>query len=100
MTHQEKKYTNRGFRIYAEDLPCRHGKLKVQESSIAFEGAHIWLFYEERGKALADTPSAQINVATAKKLMEALSTFIVEAEADELTEPVEYTEPEDSEEME
>lgn len=89
---REKKVNARGFRLYAEDLPCRHGTLTVQESSIAFAGAHVWLFYKEPNKDLKDIPTAQISVATAKKLVESLSEFIAEAESDELTEPAEYAE--------
>lgn len=90
----DKKRTARGFRIYDDAIKSHHGNLRVQESSLAFAGAHVWLFYDDndpeyKGKYI---PTPQINVASAKKLISALETFIKEAEANELTEPVEYKE--------
>lgn len=84
----EKKTTARGFRIYDDTIRARHGVLRVQESSLAFEGAHAWLFYDEDGaKEGVLHPHPQLNVEAAKKLIVALQSFVEEAEADQLTEP-------------
>jgi hypothetical protein len=85
----EKKVTPRGFRIYDDTIKARHGTIRVQESSLAFEGAHAWLFYDEDGadKGAVLHPHAQINVEAAKKLIAALQSFVEEAEGDQLTEP-------------
>jgi hypothetical protein len=84
----DKKVTERGFRIYDDTIEAHHGKIRVQESSIAFEGAHTWIFYDDiEAKEGIYYPSIQINVANAKKLVVALQAFIQEAEDDKLTEP-------------
>ena len=92
----EKEYTNRGFRVYGH-IPYRHGgSVRVQESSLAGCGAHVWLFID--GEKCKDhmgehlMPSPQMSVAQAKELITALQSFVDEAEAYELTEPAEYVE--------
>lgn len=97
----EQRRTGRGFRIFGdEDIKCRHGVLRVQESSLAFAGAHAWLFYEEPGKENEQHPTPQINVAEAKKLIASLQQFVTEAEGDTLTEPVEWADEDEEEEDE
>jgi hypothetical protein len=93
----EKQRTARGFRIYDNTIQARNGTLRVQESSLAFEGAHVWLFYDDNDKRHKgkDYPAPQINVAAAKKLVSALQSFIEGAEAGELIEPAEYKEEEE-----
>jgi hypothetical protein len=89
----ENKRTSRGFLIFGHNIPCRHGTIRVQESSLAFEGAHAWLFYSEEGKGPAsDYPCAEINVESAKKLIIALHEFVTAAEKGQLTEPAVYIE--------
>lgn len=73
--------TNRGFNIFGR-VPTRSGEIRVQESSIAFAGAHVWLFHE-----VPDNCDPEIDVASAKQLITLLQEFVRSAEADELTEP-------------
>jgi hypothetical protein len=86
--------TERGFRVYGR-IPS-HGAaiVRVQESSLAMEGAHVWLFID--GEACTDhhvhghsRPAPQLNVAQAKELISALSRFVKDAERGKLMEPAE-----------
>ena len=87
----ERETTPRGFRIYGRVPAFGAGTVRVQESSLAFEGAHVWLFYDgvECSEHLGrhHKPDPQLSVAQAKSLIKALQTFVDEAEGDELTEP-------------
>lgn len=82
--------TERGFRIYAR-IECRDGvTLRVQESSLAFEGAHLWLFVDgecvdHHGSHTRPVP--HLNVAQAKELITAISQWVHDAEAGVLVEP-------------
>ena len=79
--------TERGFHIFG-DVASLYGKiLRVQESSMAFKGAHVFLFYPE----LEGMPGEQFSVAQAKEVIAALQTFVDMAENDELTEPAVWT---------
>lgn len=81
--------TNRGFGVYGEG-EHRNGTWKIQESSIAFEGAHVWIFhtpFSEPGRCVRD--SLQLSVPQAKEVIEALSKFVRDAEAGVLIEPAE-----------
>lgn len=83
-----KPITIRGFEIFSrEKISCRWGTLRVQESSLAFEGAHVWLYYDENEGVNSTKPTPLINVSNAKKLIAALQKFIMAAEAGQLTEP-------------
>lgn len=88
-----KEYTSRGFRIYGRIDEHDGGTVRVQESSLAAEGAHVWLFIDGRqctehlGKH--HKPDPQLSVPQAKALIAALQTFVADAEGDELTEPAE-----------
>ena len=87
----EKEKTNRGFRVYGR-IQCSGypGLVRVQESSMAGESAHVWLFLD--GESCSEhlgrhhKPEPHLNVAGAKLLRDALNQFIAEAEDDELTE--------------
>lgn len=87
----EKERTERGFRVYARVPDSRGGTVRVQESSEAGTGAHVWLFYddvecwEHLGKH--HRPELHLTVAQARRLCVALATFVAEAEMGELTEP-------------
>lgn len=63
--------------------------LSVVESSLASKGAHARVYNTPRntfgGKLLPE--HVQVNVAGAKALIEALQTFVREAESGMLTEP-------------
>ena len=101
--------TNRGLGIYGRISTRSAATIRVQESSLAGEGAHVWLFldgdvckdftphtggWRDHVPMPGDThskPDAQLSVAQAKNLIAALQAFIAEAEADELTEPAEAT---------
>lgn len=85
--------TPRGFQIFGR-VPCASGgTVRVQESSMAFEGAHVWLFLdgeeckEHLGKH--SRPAPHLDVAQAKQLIAALSDFVVAAEQGALMEPAE-----------
>jgi len=87
-----EKKTERGFRVFGE-IPFRNrfaGRrspvvLRVQESSLAFEGAHCWLFFDN-GPDM-ELPGEMLDVAGAKSVIEALQAFISAAEGGELIEP-------------
>lgn len=79
------EYTGRGFRVF-DCVPCRRGLLRVQESSLADNGPHVWLFLE--GPGLAADESPQLDVAGALRLSAALLGFALAALAGELTEEV------------
>lgn len=80
------KHTSRGFAIY-EDAPlARSGAtVRVQESSLAFEGAHVWISFS--GPGAAGERMEQFSVDAAKQISAALDEFIADAEAGRLTEP-------------
>jgi hypothetical protein len=85
--------TGRGFNVYGEIAEHNGGTLCVQESSIAFEGAHVWLFHhgvecsEHQGEH--HRPSPQLSVPQAEELIAALQAFVNDARADVLMEPAE-----------
>ena len=82
----EKRYTERGFRIFTEFSTPR-GTVTVQESSLAFEGAHAWIFKNGEG--------IQVSAKDAERIIEALQRFVAEAKAGELVEPYGYAESEE-----
>ena len=67
------------------------GTIRVQESSMAGEGAHVWLFLDGRecrehlGHHMR--PAPLLNVAQAELLAEALAAFVAAARAARLMEP-------------
>lgn len=79
------------FNIYGRVPTHAGGSVRVQDSSLAFEGPHVWLFLdgeqcvEHLGQHMK--PDPQLNVEQAKQLRDALNAFIAAAEGDELTEP-------------
>lgn len=77
----KKERTQRGFRIFGEFENSR-GELKIVESSLAFEGPHARIY-------LGNDEHLQCDVQAAKDIILALTAFIKEAEANELTEPME-----------
>jgi hypothetical protein len=88
----ELETTERGFRVFGR-VPTKYGVLRVQESSLACEGAHVWLFHEiDKVFKRFKVRDAQISVASARALVKALRVFIKEAEGDKLTEPAERPE--------
>lgn len=95
----EKEFTQRGFRVFGHIQYRNGGAIRVQESSLAFAGAHIWLYIEgdeckeHMGQHLMPTP--HMSVKQTKELINALQSFVDEAEADELAEPSEYLEHND-----
>lgn len=87
MSINEKPRTERGFREFAAN-DC----IAIRESSLAFEGAHVWIF---GGRPISNDGgygSLHANVNGAKLIIAGLQAFIEEAEAGELTEPAEYQE--------
>lgn len=83
-----KELTRRGFRIYGTVTDSHGDRWRVQESSEAFQGAHVWIFWDS-GTDPRDTVRPHLTVGQAKELCSLLGTFIAEAEAGELTEPAE-----------
>lgn len=74
--------TERGFRFFRfEHLGCRGLVVKVVESSIALEGAHIRIFH-------GDNEHVQLHVDAAEAVAHALLGFVQAARNGELTEPV------------
>ena len=78
----EHARTPRGFRLFHD------AEIVVQESSLAFEGAHAWI----RGGRPIDNDGGRgvlhVNVRQAAAIVAGLETFIAEARGGELTEPV------------
>ena len=98
----EKKRTERGFRIFGE-TPDRDGTVwTVVESSLAFRGAHCRVSHNgacmdfpgngtgwhKHVSAFENhlAPGAHLSVAQAETLAKALLLFVAEARAEELTE--------------
>lgn len=90
-----RETTERGFAIYGRVAERAGGTIRVQESSMAFEGAHVWLFIdgleccEHLGKH--QRPAPQLSVAQAKELIAALQAFVEDANAGALMEPAEVS---------
>lgn len=89
----EKEFTQRGFRVFGH-IPYRNGgAIRVQESSLAGCGAHVWLFID--GEKCKDhmsehlMPTPQMNLEQVKQLISALQDFVNEAESENLTESCE-----------
>lgn len=88
--------TERGFGIYGR-IQSREGSVRVQESSAAFTGAHVWLFHDDApcrehcGEHFR--PHPHLNVAQAKELIAALQAFVNDAEGGRLIEPATVGEP-------
>jgi hypothetical protein len=74
--------TNRGFVVFSREIEDRDTKdcVRVQESSIALEGAHV------RVLPGAGTEALHLNTDNAEKLANALLEFVRMARAGELTE--------------
>lgn len=89
----ERRKNARGFTGYGDPIPTRHGeRVRVQESSIAFEGAHVWVFIDPASDGVL------LNVESARRLRDGLAAFIDDAEAGRLTEPVSWDTGEDGDE--
>lgn len=90
---RNRRFTERGFRLYAVGAVTRDGVVMLQESSIALEGAHVWLrvkqnyLHGEHDDQKMPHASTQLNVAQAKHIRDALDEFVKEAEANDLIEP-------------
>lgn len=91
-----KEYTNRGFAIYDKIPNHREGFIQLQESSLACEGPHLWLFLKDAECVTAaglngpehQKPEIQLSLENVKRLRNALNEFILDAESDKLTEPI------------
>ncbi len=88
-----KSHTERGFGVYAE-FPDKNGTVLVQESSIAFEGAHVRVFHAPDPKLYPNIPEDHVcglhlSVSQASILAHALKNFIADAKDGILTEPAE-----------
>jgi hypothetical protein len=85
--------TSSGFLIFDEVPTFESGvTVRVQESCMAFEGAHVILVVAGAECAFVGNehvpPVPRLNVEQAKQLIGALQEFVRAAEADELIEPV------------
>lgn len=81
--------TERGFAEFGGFKTSWHGKICVRESSVAFEGACVWIFCE---LAYSNTPKEHpphlhLQYKDAVRLRDALNRFIGAADAGETTEP-------------
>ncbi len=76
----------RGFNQYGTVTGRRGATVRVKESSIAFEGAHVWLFVENPNLTQERSSALELSVSNAKELIYFLQEFISNAEGDELTE--------------
>ena len=83
MTKDPVERTTRGFRVFGRIETPTYGPIRVVESSLAFNGAQVWI--SQKQKVLAPE-TIGINVAEAEALIEILNTFIREAKAGQLTE--------------
>ena len=77
------KKTQRGFHVFAEAIPLKSGTLRVQESSLALEGPHCWLFLDGMGE---QKHAPQLGLDSARSLIESLTSFVDMAEAGALME--------------
>jgi hypothetical protein len=80
--------TERGFQMFASEIKLKTGTLRVQESSLAFEGPHCWLFHDGVDRK---EMSPQLSVEAATGLIVALAEFVSMAKAGNLMEKVEPT---------
>jgi hypothetical protein len=87
--------SERGFRLFADEFDQLYGPVHVIESSIAFQGAHCWIYQDlSKRDPKCETTQVHLDVEGAKKVRDALSLFIDEAEAGELVESAEPAEEE------
>lgn len=79
----EHETTERGFRIFmlAPGDGCRGWDVRVLESSLAFEGAHVRICH-------GNDEHVQLHVDAAEQVAHALLDFVRAARSGELTEPV------------
>lgn len=75
--------TQRGFAIFGEFTTDRQS-FRVQESSLALEGPHVWVFCNNRIDGQQST--SHVDVEGAKQMIAALQAFVESAETGELTE--------------
>ena len=80
-------YTDRGFRVYTAKVEGRRGEVRVQESSRATEGAHVWIFHGPTRPD--DAGSIELGVEAAEAVAVALFAFVADARSGRLTEPAE-----------
>jgi hypothetical protein len=95
--NDDQPRTARGFRIFLADEDQLYGDVSVNESSIAFRGAHCWV--RQKLPHVTDPErqyqSVHLNVAGAIAVRDAPDAFIAAARAGELVEPVESAEDEE-----
>ncbi|MCT9932427.1 hypothetical protein N5079_19690 [Planotetraspora sp. A-T 1434] len=70
----ERKYTPRGFRIYAEVTDRYGSRVSVQESSLATEDC-VWIFAKNDRD---ENPSPHLTVDNARVIRDALAEFLRE----------------------
>ena len=72
-----KEHTSRGFAIYDEFVDSYNNVVRIQESSSA-EGSYCWIFVDDHKSD--NPPGAHLSIEQAKKLVEALQSFILHRE--------------------
>jgi len=79
-----KRYTDRGFRIYAEVKDSGNNTIRVQESSAhvvgELDGPFVWIFTDLPKGSTEVNPAPHLTLNGAKKVMKALHDFIYENE--------------------
>lgn len=75
-----RKETGRGFGIYAEVTDRYGSRVRVQQSSLAFEDC-VWIFADENPDPNYEHPHPHLTVEQAKAVRDGLDQFIREAEA-------------------
>lgn len=90
MSEMDRYEGPRGFVGFGKFKSDRHGEIYVQESSAAYEGPKVWVRAElsYSNAPEKNAPVLHLSLADAKKLRKLLTRFIVDAEADRLTEPM------------
>lgn len=101
----KKERTGRGFRIFGRFKDVNGDEYRVQESSLAGEGAHVRITNEtgccvdfpgnntgwhphRASREQHQYPEPHLSVKQAETLVHALQTFILEARTNKLTEGV------------
>lgn len=81
--------TERGFAVFGEFRSQWHGRMRINESSKAFQGPCAWVFCElaYSNTPKEDPPDIHLHFQDAVALRDALTRFIDAARAGECTEP-------------
>jgi hypothetical protein len=81
MAKKEFEKTERGWKLYAKFVDKYGSEIRVQESSIVGRPC-VWIFADNDPKVF-EKPKPHLTVENAKQLIEALQSFVEDAESDD-----------------